>query len=77
MDDKIKKAIDNIDNNKEDKAKHINEDKKSDLILFEMDKEDILKMQKKEEKTIRDTRMNSWICITNTKKSMMPERSGI
>ena len=57
LDDKIKKAIDNIDNNKEDKEKHINEDKKSDLILFEMNKEDILKMQKKEEQ--KNTEMDN------------------
>ena len=57
MDDKIKKAIDNIDNNKEDKVKHINEDKKSDLILFEMNKEDILKMHKKEEQ--KNTEMDN------------------
>ena len=57
MDDKIKKAKDNIDNNKEDKEKHINEDKKSDLILFEMNKEDILKMQKKEEQ--KNTEMDN------------------
>ena len=54
---KIKKAKDNIDNNKEDKEKHINEDKKSDLILFEMNKEDILKMQKKEEQ--KNTEMDN------------------